>query len=246
MAISTAYDCVTDVVGALVTNGAGFISLPTDNATIKSNAARFYTYGYPNVYGAIGGRSIAITVPRENSNDQFTQTHPTSINLIAVCDATEKFLAVTIGVSAESNNCNIFKSSQLGKAILTENAIPKQYHIIGDATYDLHLNVMVPYPGVQLTAEQDLHNTRHSSTLMAIERAFGDLRSRWMCLESLNCDLILGSRIITACAILHNICIVNGDTASTARQEPVSINVRLNVSSPGSKRDAVANHLSGS
>ena len=84
--------------------------------------------------------------------------------------------------------------------------------LIGDAAYPSLPWLVKPWPGINLSPEKTIFNNRHSSARMSIEQAFGLLKSRWRILmkrqdtefHHLHC-------LITACFILHNICINNND-----------------------------------
>jgi len=55
-------------------------------------------------------------------------------------------------------------------------------------------------------------NNDHSGTRMAIERCFGVLKGRWRCLKTpLNFNHITATRVIVACAVLHNMCQLRGE-----------------------------------
>ena len=134
-----------------------YIKLPEDQAEIQ-----MITYEL-SVYGARDGTMADITVPAFNNGDYFTRKYTTSIFLTAVCDARKRLLSVTTGFRVRCHDSNIFKSSGFGLQTLRDTIIPSQYHLIGDAAYGLHTNVMVPYLA---TVESDitiLHNNRHSS-----------------------------------------------------------------------------------
>ena len=92
-------------------------------------------YGFPNVYGAIDGNMVDVTVPPFNKGDYFTRKYTTSINLTAVCDARKRLLSVTTGFSARCHDSHIFQSSGFGQQVLHYNIIPSQYHLIGDAAF---------------------------------------------------------------------------------------------------------------
>lgn len=241
MALSTVFDCVDEVVEALVVRVGEYIKLPANEEEMRAVAHGFSTYGYPNVYGAIDGTFINVVVPADHKTDYFTRKYTTSINLTCLCDSKKRILNLTAGFSARCHDSNIFKSSSLGRLILNENLIPRQYHIIGDAACGHSMNVMVPYPGANLSNEQERYNTVHSSTRMAVERLFADLKGRWLKLKGLECDLEFANKIIAACCVLHNISINNGDITSTVT--PPGANQRgythLEFRDADSKRNAI-------
>ena len=163
IALSTAHDCVTEFCMVISATVHDYIKIPVDQAEIQIIADELSVYGYPNVYGAIDGTKVDVTVPAFNKGGYFTRKYTTSINLTAVGDASKRLLSVTTGFCGRCHDSHIFKSSGFGQQTLRDTIIPSQYHLIGDAAYGLHTNVMVPYPA---TVESDLtilHNNRHSS-----------------------------------------------------------------------------------
>ena len=77
---------------------------------------------------------------------------------------------------------------------------------------------------------------------MVVERAFGDLKNRWLRLACIEADLHNANRIISACCVLHNMCITYGDICPSAMTY-ANGNVTLNFTNATSKRDAIARHL---
>lgn len=219
------------------------ISLPTTDEQYRSLADGFYKYKYPNVIGAIDGSSIDVVVPAEEKIDYFTRKHRTSINLTALCDSSKKFLNIHVGQSGRSHDSHIFQCSPLGNLIHGQNKIPTQYHIIGDAAYGLHTNVMIPYPGSNIPVHQQLHNDIHSSTRMVIERTFGDLKNRWLRLQQMRCDITVAVKMVAACCVLHNICIDSGDITPTPNTHDIGGSHVLIVTNAAAKRDDIARHL---
>lgn len=54
---------------------------------------------------------------------------------------------------------------------------------------------------------------KHSQTRIAIEHSFGILKSRWRILKYINVNSIEKAiKVITACCVLHNFCIINTDS----------------------------------
>ena len=86
-------------------------------------------------------------------------------------------------------------------------------HIIGDLAYPLKENLLVAYKNTgHLTCRQEKFNNSLSATRSAIERAFALLKGRFRRLKYLNMSNVDKiPRVIIACCVLHNICILNDD-----------------------------------
>ena len=242
--MSTAHDSLKEFMNAVLRKMPTIITMPSSNEEFRVLANQFYTYGYPNVVGAIDGTMIEVKPPEENRIDYFSRKYITAVNLTALCDANKKFLNINVGHSARCHDSHIFQRSKLYNMI-SNKQIPTDYHIIGDAAYGLNINIMVPYPGESLSGDQELHNKRHSSTRMVVERCFADLKNRWLRLHNMRCDLEFGNKIIAVCCCLHNICLQHGDIEPSVRPAPPE-NIgyhQLQFENATEKRDAIANHL---
>ena len=131
MALSTVFDCVDEVVEALVENLQRYVQLPRGQEQLRAVAAGFSSYGFPNVYGTIDGTYINFVVPSAYRTDYFTRKYTTSVNLTCLCDSSKLIQYLTVGFSARCHDSNIFKSSSLGRMIFNEHLISPQYHIKG-------------------------------------------------------------------------------------------------------------------
>jgi hypothetical protein len=92
--------------------------------------------------------------------------------------------------------------------------LPNDSYIIADSGYALSKDVIVPYRQNEINGEREIQfNNILSIMRMAVEKAFGRLKSRWRILlryiDCRNNDRI--AKIIQVCCILHNICIDAGD-----------------------------------
>jgi len=108
----------------------------------------------------------------------------------------------------------VFRLSEIQDALGNPEKFPDDCHLIGDAAYKLHDNLMVSYrDNGHLTERQKNYSYCHSSTRIAIERAFGLLKGRFRSLlhylPMTRTDLI--AHFILACCVLHNICIFKND-----------------------------------
>jgi hypothetical protein len=241
--MSTAHDCLTEFMDAMLAEINSIIKMPSTTDEFRQLADTFYQYKYPNVVGAIDGTSINVIVPDAHRIDYFTRKFTTAVNLTAVCDASKIYWSVTVGYSGRCHDSHIFNSSSLAKDMFVNKVIPQQYHILGDAAYGLHVNVMSPYPGSDLPEWKQQHNDVHSSTRMAIERSFTDLKNRWLRLKTMRCDLELANKIIATCCCLHNISLDFGDICPTERVDVYQGYHQLNFTNATTKRDAVAQHI---
>lgn len=104
----------------------------------------------------------------------------------------------------------------------SEGVLDVPYYVVGDGIFKCCPTLIIPYNSRELAAgrrsSQALHrsmvqfNHDHSGTRMAIERAFGVLKGRWRCLKSqLDFNHIYATRVIVACAVLHNMCQLQGE-----------------------------------
>ena len=175
-------------------------------------------YGLPNCVGAIDCTHIDMECPDANVASDFRDGNSSfSIQVQAVVDCNMKFLDVVSGWAGSIHDSRIFSLSGLylrrseffsSKALLINGIFIEEY-IIGDAGYPLTVNMMIPFPGHEstLSGEQKIYNFRHSSTRMAVERAFGRLKTFFQILKNTynrpNMNQL--PTIVLACCILHNI-----------------------------------------
>lgn len=238
--MSTAHNCLNEFMDAILAVKNDIIKMPSTEIEYRGLANDFYRYKYPNVIGAIDGTSIDVIVPEEHRIDYFTRKYKTSVNLTAVCDANKRYWYIIVGYSGRCHDAHIFNCSGLARAIHVDKVFPPDYHLLGDAAYGLHMNMMCPYAGENLTAAKEAHNYTHSATRMVVERSFSDLKSRWLRLQTMRNDLELVNRIIATCCCLHNISLDYGDIDSTDQPVGLEGNRLLDCATATTKRDYIA------
>ncbi|EFN64056.1 Putative nuclease HARBI1, partial [Camponotus floridanus] len=138
--------------------------------------------GFSKVIGAIDGTHINIPAPRIYPASYVNRKGHHSIQLFsdfqAVCNHKTHFLHCFAGHPGSVHDQRVFRLSELQEWLGNPEKFPDDYHILGDAAYKLHQNLIVPYrDNGHLTPRQKNFNFCHSSARVAIERAFGFMKT---------------------------------------------------------------------
>ena len=129
-----------------------------------------------------------------------------------MCREDLQFTDVFIGFAGRVHDARVFQHSPLfdkGSQLCNGN------HLLGDSAYPNIDWLLTPFKqNLNLTPKMRQYNKVHSSLRIQVEIAIGMLKGRYRrlkFLESLSIENICGV-VLSAC-ILHNICILNEDTA---------------------------------
>jgi hypothetical protein len=190
-------------------------------------------WDYPNCIGAVDGKHIVIRAPGNSGSLYFNYKGTFSIVMMALVDASYKFICVDIGSYGRQSDAGIFANSNLGQALMPPNSLnlPDDAHIegveqlgklpyvvVGDEAFPLQKHLMRPYPGRQCTLAQQAYNYRHSRARRIVECAFGILAARWRIFHTkigVHPDRV--NVIVQATTVLHNL-LQNDSTPSTAAE----------------------------
>jgi len=139
-----------------------------------------------------------------------------------VCRKT--FTYVFAGFPGSAHDARVFQHSAL------KNGMDKDpqkffsspsYHILEDSAFSLSDHVMVPFKDYgSLSAKELTFNKKLSKTRVCIENTFGILKSRFRKLNYVDCDIKHVPDVITACCVLHNMCMLEGDEPFDVEVEP--------------------------
>uniref|UniRef100_A0A8C2DXG6 Putative nuclease HARBI1 n=1 Tax=Cyprinus carpio TaxID=7962 RepID=A0A8C2DXG6_CYPCA len=168
-----------------------FVSFPLDARTLHTHKRAFMDIaGFPGVVGVIDGTHVRIIAPSEDEAVFVNRKNFHSINVQIVFNAACKILDIVSGI----------------RQLFERRYVPANCHLLGDSGYPCKPWLLTPYlqprQGPQLN-----YNRAHKTTRAVVERGIGQLKRRFHVLHGevrLRPEKV--SKVIIACAILHNIC----------------------------------------
>lgn len=183
----------------------------------------------PQVCGAIDCTHIEIIKPQANNypDEYLNRKGWHSLNVQAICDTNGVFLDVCAEWPGSVHDSRIFRNSEIHTQFMNGRFQPT--YLLGDGGYAVTPFLMTPYrnPG---TEAQRRFNNHLSRGRVSIEMAFGRLKRRFACLYRIfQIPLERTGRVIMACFVLHNLCIVMNDPdfenvdVEGIREQPVVI-----------------------
>lgn len=131
------------------------------------------------------------------------------LNVQAMCDANLRYLFFAVAAPGKTNDSI---SITFCKALLEYiNGLDFGKYVVGDAAYDLSDRLLIPFTGSQRAdRDKDSFNFYLSQLRIRIEMSFARLVRKWWVLTStLQNSLETNSKILMACARLHNFVIDN-------------------------------------
>jgi len=184
----------------------------------EEKGREFYErWNLPNCIGAMDGKHISVQAPKKSGSKYFNYKRTFSIVLMAICDANYSFTLVNVGAFGSQSDGAVFKESAFGKAMENNQLdIPADTVLPGidisfpmffaaDEAFPLKRYIMRPFPGNNLTEEQQIFNYRLSRARRIIENSFGILVTRWRVLRTnIIADVSTIERIVCATLCLHN------------------------------------------
>ena len=203
---------VEAVSTAMSLRAANLIKFPTSAAEQRQIIADFYKLAdFPSVLGCIDGTQVPILAPRENEHVYVCRKGYHSLNVQVVCDAKLRFLNIVAKWPGSSHDSFMWRNSNLYNYL--ESRPPADHGwLLGDSGYPLSEFLLTPVMNPTSAAEQR-YNRSHIRTRNTVERSIGLLKTRFRCLHKTGGCLLSPpdrcAKIVTACAMLHNICIAN-------------------------------------
>jgi len=176
------------------------------------------------VIGATDGCHIAVACPNENACDYVNRKGYHSVVLQAACDCDMYFTDLCVGWPGSVHDAQVFRNSPLCDSLEKdpERLCPNGLFLLGDAAYPLTYDatyLMTPVKDTgSLTSTEMNYNFCHSSTGMAIERAFGLLKGRFRRLKYINIvNAEKRARVVAIACMLHSVCLLGQSVMEQAR-----------------------------
>lgn len=201
--VSRAIHEVTDVICALRSE---WIKWFEDSISAK---ARFYNIAsFPGVIGCLDCTHVRLQRPSvANADDFINRKGYYSINTQVICDSQLRIVDIVCRWPGSVHDSRVFHNSSVKTQF--EDGLHDGL-LLGDQGYPCKKYLLTPMAQPRSPAECS-YNRSHTRTRISIERCFGILKRRFLCLHTgLRYSPVFCCNIILACAILHNYIIQHG------------------------------------
>ena len=164
---------------------------PNEEHWLKIASEFFTRFQFPLCLGAVDGKHIRIKNRTSRVRSITTINIFFSIILLAVTDASGKFVVVDVGSCGGNSDGGVLSRSSLDKKLMSDKlSIPQRgyipgtdielpYMFVADEAFPLRENIMKPFPHRQLATEKEIFNYRLSRARNSVECSFGRLAQMW-------------------------------------------------------------------
>ncbi|CAN7943607.1 unnamed protein product [Ixodes pacificus] len=200
-----------------------FMKPPTEAEWVKIAEEFRRRWQFPNCLGAVDGKHVAITCPKDSGSVFYNYKGTYSIVLMAVVDSKYKFVLIEVGAEGRQSDGGIFKASEIGQGLDQGTLnLPKlgvlpgcqkprlaAYAFVGDEAFQLRTDFLRLYPAKGLAGERRAYNYRLSRARRCAENAFGFMSARWrILLRIINLLPENVDYVVKSCCVLHNFLLV--------------------------------------
>lgn len=221
---TTAFEAFEDVVNSLYELRNEYIKFPLTMAETQETIATFELLSdLPNIVGAIDGTHIKIKAPKESKADYWSRYSQYDVVFQGIVNGKRLFIDIAGGFPGSMHdarvlrNTGIYEKAERGDVLATgpiHRIGPHEIkpYLVGDSAYPISTWLQKPYPEGTRDPAEIRFNYALSSARVQVECAFGILKNRWRilnCMEEANVGRV--SKIVIACAVLHNFCILADD-----------------------------------
>jgi hypothetical protein len=202
-----------------------YINIPSGQRLRKIIADFGDGTGLDNMVGAIDGSHIKLfgQPPTAAIPGEYWCRHDFhSILLQGICDYNKVFWDVCCRAPGGTHDATHLRSSGIWEKlrenlVLQEPIIHKsgndfKPYIVGDSAYPLMAFLIKAFNDRATgSALQNAFDRQLRLGRVKIENAFGLLKNRWQICKCLNVGLDKATQVVTACCVLHNICMIFGE-----------------------------------
>lgn len=156
------------VLKELLSLSSKYINLPKSTEDIDACKNDFFAkFEMPGIMAAIDGTQIAIANPSSSQNGYlfYNRKHHYSLNVLAVCDAKQRFLYANANYPGSVHDSAIWLMSDL------KRRIPPNTFILGDAGFPAETCLLTPYRDAQPGSKEEDYNKqtkKHGIQLSAL------------------------------------------------------------------------------
>lgn len=225
-AVHESVDMVLNAITSAITDTVKFPS--THEECLRLSKVFERRNGFPGIVGAIDGTHIPISKPCSEPDIWIDRKGTYSIAVAAVVDARKQFVYYSVGCPGSFHDQRVYRLGDIDELV---QALPDNFHLIGDSAYTLSSHMIIPYKdNGRLTVTQRDFNYKLSCNRMVVEHAFGLLKNKFprihYPLQVLSWKRAV--HIITACMLLHNF-ILRTETDDTLDVLPTATTTELPV-----------------
>ncbi|KAF0713126.1 putative nuclease HARBI1, partial [Aphis craccivora] len=172
-------------------------------------------FNFPGIVGIIDCTHIAIFPPPTHDaiHPEYIYVNRKnyhSINVQLVCDSKMKILNICSLFPGSVNDAYIWNNCQLEPTLRRIFNHEPGFYLLGDSGYPLRAWLMTPLNHYEPNTAEARYNHRFKHVRCLIERCDGLLKMRFRCLlkhRVLHYSPLKASKIVNACAVLHNMCV---------------------------------------
>lgn len=207
MSQSSVSNFIRTVTSAICQLAGDYIKFPSPAEEQEVMRQFAEAAGMPEVIGCVGGVHIPIMSPGGEGAELYRcRKGFFSLNVMGVCNSSMLFTNLVVNWQGGVHDAHIFRASGLCAAL--EGGQYRGY-LLGDSGYPCKSYLLTPIR-VPSTAKERHYNDSHSKTRNLIQRTFGIWKKRFVILTRImRTALPTSKKIVVACAILHNIAILN-------------------------------------
>ena len=169
--------------------------------------------------GAVDGKHVRIVQPPRSGSYYYNYKGYYSIVLLAVSDASYRFVYVDIGAEGKASDGGTWLQSTFYQYLTSPQnpldiPVPEYidevqchvpYFLVGDDAFRMSPNLLKPFPGSSLTRKERIFNYRLCRARRIVENTFGIMTTRFKIFRrTIEVAPKFAEAIILASCILHN------------------------------------------